>query len=122
MKYRLLPWIIDQEVGAFQQLTRRWRPTNLLQEPYRRSILKDVQERYARLEAAQGEFASLDRGALYVKLIQRMKLNVQKAKFAWRVDDLAFLEAVASVFSDYGTIMRLLATDKARGLLVEKKV
>jgi hypothetical protein len=46
-----------------------------------------------------------------------MRLYEQQAKRAWRYDDLAFLQAVTGFLSDYGTIMRLLATDKARGRL-----
>jgi len=117
MTTRLLPWILEQEAGAFQRLDRRWRPTGLLQEPYRRSLLKDIQEKYSYLAAALDEFASMDRGDVYVKLIHRMRLYEQQAKRAWRYDDLAFLQAVTGFLSDYGTIMRLLATDKARGRL-----
>jgi len=122
MTIRILPWILEQEAGAFQRLDRKWRPQNLLPEPYRRSLLKDLQGRYERVFSALDEFASLDRGAIYVKLIHRMRLYVQKAKFSWRFDDLTFFQAVAGFYTDYGTLMRLLATDKARGRLDSSQV
>jgi hypothetical protein len=87
-------------------------------------MLKDAQGKYTRLHAALDEFATLDRGDVYVKLVHRMRLYLQKASRAWRFDDLAFLQAIAGFLSDYGTIMRLLATAKARGRLeplVEKE-
>jgi hypothetical protein len=122
MGLRLLPWILEQEAGAFQRLDRKWRPQNLLPEPYRRSLLKDIQGKYERIFSALDEFTTLDRGAIYVKLVHRMRLYVQKAKFAWRFDDLAYFQAVTGFYSDYGTLMRLLATDKARGRLDPSQV
>lgn len=122
MSVRILPWILEQEAGAFQRIDRRWRPQNLLPEPYRRNLLKDIQARNDRIASALDEFASMDRGDVYVKLVHRMRLYVQKAKFAWRYDDLAFFQAVTGFYSDYGTIMRLLATDKARGRLDPSQV
>ena len=117
MRMRLLNWILEQEAGSFQRLERRWRPIGLLPEPYRRVMLKDIQKKSLQMDAALDEFASLDRGDVYTRLILRMRQAVQKAKIAWRFDDLAFLQAIEKVYTDYGTIMRLLATDKARGRL-----
>ena len=117
MEYRLLPWILEQEQGQFQQVNRVWRPAHLIPEPYRRQLLGDIKLRYARLFSAFNEFKTLDRGDVYIKLIHRMRLTMKTADYAWRYSDLAFFQAISGFYSDYGTILRFLATDKARGKL-----
>ena len=117
MVYRLLPWLLEQEQGQFQQINRVWRPVHLLPEPYRRQLLKDIQARYTRIFSALDEFKTMDRADVYVGLVHRMRLTVKAANFAWRYSDLAFFQAISNFYSDYGTVLRLLLTDKARGRL-----
>jgi hypothetical protein len=49
-----------------------------------------------------------------------MRLTTRAAQFAWRSDDLKFLKSIAGFFSDYGTVLRLLKNDSARGRLNDK--
>jgi hypothetical protein len=109
--------VLDQEAGSFQKIDRRWRPNGLLVEPYRRNLLKDVKHKFAQLESATGELEVLDKADKYIKLLLRMRLNARQANFAWRYDDMIFIQAIADFYSDYGAVLRLLVTDKARGLI-----
>ena len=120
MQYRLLPWILDQEQGQFQQINRVWRPTGLLPEPYRRSLLTNIRDRYNTVFSALDEFKTLDRADVYIRLVHRMRLTMKTANYAWRFNDLAFFQAITNFYTDYGTILRLLATDQARGRLTSK--
>lgn len=117
MQYLVLPTILDQEGPAFYRIDRRWQPKNLIPDPYRRDILKDAQRRLTLLEEAEDELQSLDRAPLYIGALKRMRLAVRQAQFAWRTDDLKFLQNVTDFFSDYGTVLRYLKTDQARGRL-----
>jgi hypothetical protein len=114
---RLLPWILEQEAGNFRVVERLWRPTNLLVEPYRRNMLKDIESRYVRLEGALDEITELPRADVYIRLFTRMRLLVRQAKVAWRFDDLSFLQAVGGFYTNYGALLRHLQDDKARGRL-----
>ena len=111
--------ILDQEGTSFYRIDRRWQPKSLIPDPYRRNLLKDALERFAKLEAGATEFEPLDRAPLYFRLLQRMRLSLKRAQLAWRSDDLKFIENIASFFSDYGTILQNLKIDQARGKFSE---
>ncbi len=121
MQFIHLPKVLKQESGQFFRIDRKWQPKGLIPDPYRRKLLKDVQERYNQLTKAEDEFRSLDRAHLYIQILRRMRLTVKDAQFAWRTDDLKFLESIANFFTDYGTLLRTLKEDEARGLLSQKQ-
>lgn len=120
MQYELLPKILRQEGGQFYRIDRKWQPKGLIPDPYRRNLLKDAQERFEQLDKAEREFRTLTRAPLYVKILRRMRLLIKDAQFAWRTDDLKFLESIANFFTDYGTVLRFLKDDDARGQLITK--
>lgn len=115
MQFVVLPTILEQEGPDFYHLTRKWKPKNLIPDFYRRNVLKDAQERLDLLEDAEAELQSLDRGVVYLIALKKMRLAVRQAQFAWRVDDLRFLQAITDFFSNYGTVLQGLKVDKARG-------
>lgn len=115
MRYLVLPTILEQEGPDFYRIERRWQPKTLIPDPYRRDLLKDAQERLDQLEEAEGELQTLDRAPLYIGALKRMRLAVRQAQFAWRTDDLKFLQSITEFFSDYGTVLQNLKVDKARG-------
>lgn len=117
MQYRLLPAILEQEGGQFYNISQKWQPKNLIPDPYRRNLLKDAQSRFKALADAEGELRTLDRSHEYVQILRRMRLSTRVAQFAWKYDDLKFLASIASFFTDYGTVLRLLKIDSARGRL-----
>ena len=117
MQYRILQGIIEREGSEFYQIDHRWQPKNLIPDPYRRNLLKNAQGRLNRLEEATEEFQSLDRYPLYFKRLNRMRVQIKKAQFAWRTDDLAFLTSISDFFADYGVILQNLKIDQARGRL-----
>jgi hypothetical protein len=115
--YSLLNWIIRQEAGQFQQVTNRWRPIDLLMVQQEKRFLVDMVTRHRRLVAAEDEIRSLNRADKYIQRIKRMRLWLRQAHYAWKANHLAFLEAVAGFYTDYGAILWLLKTDQARGAL-----
>lgn len=115
MRYRLIPWIIDNEGPHFYRIERRWQPKNLIPDPYRKNLLKDAQSRFVRLEAAEDEFRTLVEPHKFIKIIRKMRLTMREAHFSWRTDDLRFLRAISSFMEDYGTLLRLLKWEEARG-------
>ena len=117
MQYQLLPLLLEQEGDQFYNVSKNWRPKNLLPDPFRRNLLKDAERRFKALVEAEGELRSLDRGHVYIQILRRMRLTTRTAQFAWRFDDLKFLESIASFYTDYGTVLRLLKFDSARGRL-----
>lgn len=117
MQYELLPKVLEQEGSHFYRIDRVWQPKDLIPDPYRRNLLKDAQERFKRVSLAEREFRTLDRAHVYIQILRRMRLTIKDAQFAWRMDDLKFLAAIASFFRDYGTVLRLLKYDEARGRL-----
>lgn len=119
MRYTLLPSILEQEGNQFYNVSQKWQPKNLIPDPYRRNLLKDAQQRFSALSEAEGELRTLDRAHLYVQVLRRMRFTVRTAQFAWKFDDLKFLESIASFFTDYGTVLRLLKFDRARGRLTD---
>ncbi len=73
--------------------------------------------RHARLTEALGEIGTLDRASVYVKLFHRMRLQLRKATYTWRSDQMSFIGAMANFYKDYGAVLRLLKIDEARGRL-----
>jgi len=117
VQYSILPGILEQEGNDFYRTNNRWQPKNLIPDPYRRNLLKNAQARFNRLEEASEELESLDRYPLYFKRLNRMRIQIKKAQFAWRTDDLLFLTAISDFFADYGIIIQNLKIDQARGRL-----
>jgi hypothetical protein len=120
--YRLLPWLLQQEGGSFQPLEKRWRPTGLLYVQQSRALLKDMADRYRHLSAAESELASLERANVYIQLLQRMRIRLRQSGYVWKLDHLRFIQSVASFYSDYGAILRLLKIDQSRGRFKEPPV
>ena len=117
MQHPALLSILEQEGSSFYRITNRWQPKGLFPDPLRRKFLLEAKSRLIVLEAAELELRSLDRVATYVNALKRMRLALKAAQFAWRVDDLRFLQSIARFFSDYGTVLQHLKIDKARGRL-----
>lgn len=115
MRYRLLPWILEQEGSDFYRVERRWQPKDLIPDPYRRNLLKDAQAKLDRLSKAEDEFQTLDRPALFIGNLKDLRLAVRRAQFAWRTDDLKFIQAIAEFYSKYGIILQNLKHEAARG-------
>jgi hypothetical protein len=115
--FELLPAILAEEGSDFHQIDNRWKPKGLIPDPYRRNLLKDAQGRLNRLEEAVDELQQLDRAPLYVKLVTRMRLDLKRAQFAWRTDDLELIRYIAKFFIDYGLVLQNLRIDQARGRL-----
>lgn len=115
MQYKYIPWILEQEASTFQAVHQRWRPRDLFLMRQVQLILKDIQSRYANLEVARDEFKLLENASKYFKYLQRMRIWVRDAGFAWKADQLRFLKSVAGFYSDYGAVLRLLKMDQLRG-------
>ncbi len=80
-------------------------------------FLEDMSNRYRHLFAAEDEIRTLNRADKYIARITRMRLWLRQAHYAWKANHLAFLEAVASFYTEYGAILWLLKTDQARGAI-----
>jgi len=119
VRYTILPKVLNQEGTHFYRIERKWKPKNLLVDPFRRNLLLDAQARFNLLEGAEDELQTLDRAPLYIRILRRMRLTVRRAQFAWRADDLEFIKAVSEFFSDYGPVLHNLKIDQARGQLDE---
>lgn len=117
----VLEQLLDQAEGQFQSIDRRWRPTDLLVEPYRRQMLTRIERLYDEISAAEPEFKTLDRAEFYLRSLRNLRVWLRQAKFAWRFDDMTFLQAVAGFYTDYGAILRLLKIDQARGRLPQSE-
>lgn len=115
MQYLVLPGLLAREGPDFYRIDRRWQPKGLIPEPYRQNLLKDIQGRLNRLQEGVDEFQTLERAPLYLRILKRMRLTVRRAQFAWRTDDLAFIQAISEFLSDYGTVLQNLKIDQARG-------
>jgi hypothetical protein len=61
VEFPLLNGIIRQEAGQFQQVTYRWRPTDLLMVQQEKRFLTDMVQRHRRLAAAEDEIRTLNR-------------------------------------------------------------
>ena len=117
MEYRFLPKVLEQAGNDFYRIDRRWKPKELMPAIIAQQMLKDAQSRYNLLVKAEDELQTLDRAHLYIRILKRMRLTIRRAQFAWRVDDLEFLKAIAEFFGDYGTVLQALKIDQARGRL-----
>ncbi len=115
MLYRLLPSILDQEGTDFYQVKNQWKPKDLIPDPYRRTLLKDAQEKLNRLAEAEDELQTLDRAPLFIGILKNLRFVVRQAQFAWRSDDLKFLQAISEFYSNYGTVLRHLKYEQGRG-------
>lgn len=122
MAYRSLSEILQQEGNSFQKLEHRWRPTDLLYLQQTRSLLKDMADRYHHLAATESELAALERAHVYIKLLRRMEIRLRQAGFVWKLDHLLFIQTVASFYSDYGAVLRLLKIEQSRGRFREPPV
>lgn len=117
MRYSNLREILDTEGSDFYRSTDRWKPQDLIPGPYRRELLKDVEERFRRLDLAEDELQTLPRPALYMGALKDMRHLIRRAMYAWRFDDLAFIEAIAEFFQKYGTVLQNLHRDRSLGHL-----
>lgn len=119
MRTSSLQEILDSEGSDFFPSTNKWRPQNLIPHPYRRELLQDVEERFRRLDLAEDEFKALPRPALYMGAIKNMRFSIRRAMYAWRADDVAFIEAIAEFFTEYGTVLQNLRRDWSLGHLAD---
>ncbi len=117
MRYQLLHWILEQEGSSFQRIDRRWRPTDLLYLQQVRALLKDIQNRFDALTAAEEEFRTLERADLYIRALRQMRVYARASAFTWKADQLSFIRSVSGFYESYGTVLRLLKIDEARGRL-----
>lgn len=118
----ILHSLVLEEGGAFERISNQWRPTDLLFELQAKELMKDMARRYVSLQQAESEFQTLDRADFYLKLVRKMKLVLRRAYFVRRINQLAFLEAVAEFYTSYGKILRFLKIDEARGHLAPEPV
>ena len=116
---RTLQRILDQAGRDFYRIDRRWQPKDLLPTIHSKPLLEDVGKRLDLLKDAEEEFQQLKRSGRYLGIIKRMQINLRRARFSWRQDDLVFLQAISELYQDYGTILQMLKTDEARGMLNE---
>lgn len=119
--YRLLPQLLQQEGDHFRRIDNRWRPVDLLFLQQSRILLRDVEARYTRLEAATDELQTLIRADLYIKLLTRMRLYTRKARYVWKSDHLLFIQVISAFYTDYGTVLRLLTIEQSRGRFAEQQ-
>jgi len=117
VEYPYLNAILDAEGAEFYRTFRRWQPRDLVPVLYSRRLLDDVEARYQKLEAAEDELQTLKRAADYIRILRRMRLTLRRAKFAWRADDLVFIQSIAEMYVDFGTVLQMLKVDQARGIL-----
>lgn len=115
MQYLLLPQLIEQEGDSFYRITYRWKPKGLIPEPYRRNMLKDAQAKFERLSLAEPEILTLMYADRYFKILRAMRLQLRKAHFAWRSDDLELLSQLGDFYSGYGILLRYLKLEQQRG-------
>lgn len=118
----ILQALLAKEGPDFERLSNQWRPKDLLFELQAKTLMKDMARRYGILLEALSEFQTLDRADFYLKLVRKMKLVVRRAYFVRRINQLAFLEAVAEFYTAYGKVLRFLKIDQGRGLLAPQPV
>ena len=117
MDYLVLREILEQAGSDFYRIDHRWKPKEIIPSVISQKMLKDAQQKYNLLAQGEVEFQTLERAALYIRILNRMRFTIRRAQFAWRADDLEFLKAIAEFFSDYGTVLQSLKIDQARGRL-----
>jgi hypothetical protein len=115
VQYLLLPQLIEQEGDSFYRITYRWKPKGLIPEPFRRNMLKDAQAKFEKLTLAEPEILTLRYADRYFKILRAMRLQLRKAHFAWRADDLELLSQLGDFYSGYGIILRYLKLEQQRG-------
>ncbi len=115
MQFSIIPQILRQEGTDFQTLDQHWRPQDLLYIQQVRALLRDMGSRYELLSAAESELTSLVRANFYLVHIRRMRLWLRKASFTWKQNQLVFLQAVSGFYTDYGSVLRFLKIDEAKG-------
>ena len=120
MQYPLLRWIVEQEGSDFQVVQNHWRPVRLLFIQQVRALLHDMEHRYKRLEAARPELETLERAERYIKILTRMRLWLRQSFYTWKANQLAFLQATAGFYSEYGQLLRFLKFDQTRGRLADR--
>lgn len=119
MPYALLPWILQQEGDHFRTTDNVWRPVDLLYLQQARATLRDVEERYGRLESAVDELQTLTRADALIRLLTRMRLVVREARYVWKSDHLAFIRSISEFYQSYGLVLRQLRIEQARGRFAE---
>lgn len=119
MRYRYLPWLLQQEGTDFQRIEQRWRPVDILYIQQTRALLHDLRERYEQLAVAQAELQTLTKADLLIKLLTRMRMYVRQAGLFWKTDHLSFIRAVAGFYADLGVIMRTLKNEQDLGRFVD---
>lgn len=87
----------------------------LIPDPYRRNLLKDAQVKFEQLELAEPEISTLPYADRYIKIMRAMRLQLRKAHFAWRTDDLELLNQLGEFFAGYGILLRYLKLEQQRG-------
>lgn len=122
MQYLVLPQLISQEGDAFYRITYRWKPKGLIPDPYRRNLLKDAQGKFELLTEAEPEIGTLAYSDRYFKILRSMRLQLRKAHFAWRSDDLELLNQLGGFYSGYGIILRYLKLEQQRGRFEQPNV
>lgn len=120
MQYPLLLWILNEEGSEFQSVQNHWRPTHLLFLQQVRALLRDMERRYQRLQAARPEMETLERGPRYIKCLIRMRLWLRQAYYTWKTNQLVFMQAVSGFYSEYGALLRFVKFDQTRGRLADR--
>jgi hypothetical protein len=114
--------LLSQESGSFQRIDNVWRPTNLFFAIQTQELLKDMLRRHQSLELLKGELQLLERSEMYLKNLRSMGFIIRRAKFVRLVNQLAFSKAVSDFYTAYGTVLRFLKIDQARGRLQQESV
>lgn len=118
MDYKQLRKILDYAGNEFYGGSKdNWRPTGLIPDPYRREALKDAQARFRAIDLAEDALQTLTRAPVYIGSLKDMRHAIRRAMYAWRSDDLAFIEGITDFYTAYGTVLQHLHRDQALGHL-----
>ena len=109
--------VLDQELGSFQRIDNVWRTQHLFLPIQTQQLVKDMNRRYALVEASTEEFKTLERSSFYLKSVRQLGFILRRAKYVRLANQLAFGQAVANFYTVYGNILRYLKIDQARGHL-----
>ena len=88
-----------------------------LDQAQTQQLVKDMNRRYALVEASTEEFKTLERSSFYLKSVRQLGFILRRAKYVRLANQLAFGQAVANFYTVYGNILRYLKIDQARGHL-----
>lgn len=69
------------------------------------------------LQEGADELQQLERSDLFIKLYRRLEFIVKRANFLRRGNDLAFIQAVAEFYTNFGEVLRRLKIEQAKGQL-----